>query len=62
MGQLRILGYGILGTIAVGLLVVMCAILKASIITRDVAGRDHAEGRVIRLSAPVTVSRISAAQ
>ncbi|TKC79232.1 hypothetical protein FAZ69_30710 [Trinickia terrae] len=76
MGYLRILGYGILCTIAIVLLIVMCAILKESVTTHGAGQHDQAEGAVthgasqhdqaagavIRSSQPVTVARVSASQ
>jgi hypothetical protein len=50
MGYLRIVGYGILCSIALVLLVIMCAVLKNGAVTHD-TGHDHAEGVVIRASA-----------
>ena len=62
MGYLRILGYGILCTIAIALLVVMCAILKENVITHGAGQHNQFEGVVIRSSEPAVVARVSASQ
>lgn len=62
MGYLRILGYGILGVIVIALLVVMCAILKESVISHGADQHDQSEGVVIRSSGPVGVTKVSASQ
>jgi hypothetical protein len=64
MGYLRIVGYGILCAIAVALLIVMCAILKESVISHGADQHDQPEGVVIRSSGPVGVgvTKVSASQ
>jgi hypothetical protein len=62
MGYLRIVGYGILCAIVIGLLIVMCAILKESVISHGTDQHDQSEGVVIRSSGPVGVTKVSASQ
>jgi hypothetical protein len=54
MGYWRILGYGILCAIAIALLVVMCAILKESVMANGIDQHDQSEGVVIRSSESAT--------
>jgi hypothetical protein len=60
MRFLKIAGYGILCTVVLALLIVMCAILKESV-PRDSA-QDHAEGTVIRASTVLAVSKVPTVQ